>query len=101
MRTTWVIVAGALAILASRPAAGQATTDAGRWRVISDPKYPTVVALDTSRIAKLPHGRVEVWERFTLHPPRHDPTGVVGSIIMRVVVDCAAQQTALRSVAKY
>jgi hypothetical protein len=74
---------------------------AGSWRVISDPKFPTIVAYDTSRVTKLPHGRVDVWERFTLHPPRHDPDGVVGTIVLGVVVDCAAQQTALRSVARY
>jgi hypothetical protein len=36
-----------------------------------------------------------------LHPARHDPTGDVGSIIMRVIVDCQAQQSALRSIARY
>jgi hypothetical protein len=74
---------------------------AGTWRVISDPKFPTVVAYDTTRVIRLPHGRADVWERFTLHPPRHDPTGVVGSIVMRLVVDCAGQQTAVRTIARY
>lgn len=49
----------------------------------------------------MPHGRADVWERYTLHPPRHDPSGVVGSIVMEVVIDCPAQQSALRSIARY
>jgi hypothetical protein len=73
----------------------------GPWRVVSDRKFSTVVAYDTSRVTRLPLGRVDVWERYTLHPPRHDPDGPVGSIVMRVVADCAAQQTAVESIAKY
>jgi hypothetical protein len=73
----------------------------GPWRVVSSPKFPTVVAYDTTRVTRLPHGRADVWERYTLHPPRHDPSGMVGSIVMEVVVDCPAQQSALRSIARY
>jgi hypothetical protein len=73
----------------------------GPWRVISASKFPTVVAYDTTRVTRLPHGRADIWERFTLHPPRHDPSAVVGSIVMEVVVDCPAQQSALRSIARY
>jgi hypothetical protein len=73
----------------------------GPWRLVSDPKFPTVVAYDTTRVTLLPHGRADVWERFLLHPPRSDPDGLVGSIVMHVVVDCSAQQTALRSAARY
>jgi hypothetical protein len=73
----------------------------GSWRVISAPRFPTVVAYDTTRVTLLPHGRADVWERYVLHPPRHDPTGLVGSIVMRVVIDCLAQQSALRSIARY
>jgi hypothetical protein len=71
------------------------------WRVVSDPKFSTVVAYDTTRVTPLPRGRADVWERFSLHPPRSDPDGLVGSIVMRVVIDCSAQQTALRSVARH
>ncbi|GEM_PF-4063336 len=89
---------GALAALSAHRVAAQ-TGD--HWRVISDPRFPTVVAVDTSRITRLASGRADVWERFTLHPPRKDPDGLVGSIVMHVVVDCGAQQTALRSAARY
>jgi len=81
--------------------AGSAGQDGGAWRVISASKFPTVVAYDTTRVTLLPHGRADVWERYILHPPRHDPTGLVGSIVMRVVIDCVAQQSALRSIARY
>ena len=78
------------------------TQPPGPWRVISSSKFPTVVAYDTTRLTRLPHGRVDVWERFELHPPRHDPSGaVVASIVMQVVVDCPAQQSAVRSIARY
>jgi hypothetical protein len=73
----------------------------GPWRVVSDRKFPTVVAYDTTRVARLPQGRVDLWERFTLHPPRHDPTGLVGSIVMRLIVDCPGKQSAVRSIARY
>ncbi len=71
------------------------------WHVVSGPKFPTVVAYDTSRVSPMPHGRAELYERFTLHPPRHDPVGVVGAIVMRVIIDCPGQQSAVRSIAKY
>lgn len=71
------------------------------WHVVSSPKFPTVVAYDTSRVSPMPHKRAELYERFTLHPPRHDPVGVVGAIVMRVIIDCPGQQSAVRSIAKY
>ena len=71
------------------------------WKVVSNSKFPTVVAYDTTRVTPQPHGRAELYERFVLHPPRHDPTGVVGAIVMRVIIDCPAQQTAVRSIARY
>jgi hypothetical protein len=85
-------------MLGSRPAFAQ---HGGPWRVISDRKFPTIVAYDTTRVTRLPHGRYDVWEQFKLHPPRRDPTGLVGSIVMRVVVDCVEHQSALRSIARY
>lgn len=91
-RTALPLLLGAAAVLA------QAT---GAWRVISNPKFPTTVAYDTTRVTRLPHGRADVWERFTLHPPRHDPGGVVASIVMRLVVDCPQKMTAVRSIARY
>ena len=93
-----IALAIALTALSARPGTAQ---HGGPWRVISDHKFPTIVAYDTTRVVPMPHGRFDVWERFTLHPPRHDPTGLVGSIIMRLVVDCSARQSALRSVARY
>jgi hypothetical protein len=93
--TGWTFI---LLAVAGASAAAQTTAS---WRVISSPKFPTVVAYDTTRVGRLPHGRVDVWERFALHPPRHDPTAVVGSIVMRVVVDCPGQQSAVRSIARY
>jgi hypothetical protein len=94
------MMCGAVALLciATGSVLAQAT---GPWRVISNSKFPTVVAYDTTRVTRLPHGQADVWERFALHPPRHDPSGVVGSIVMQVVVDCPAQQSAVRSIARY
>ena len=82
-------------------AGASALAQSDSWRVVSSPKFPTVVAYDTSRVTAMPHGRAELYQRFTLHPPRHDPVGVVGSIVMRVVVDCPEKTSAVRSIAKY
>ena|SRR6185437_6080990 len=73
----------------------------GPWRVVSDPKFRTTVAIDTTRIVRLPHGRVDLWEQFLLRPPRHDRDALVGSIVLHIVADCPALQTALRSSARY
>lgn len=94
---TWAVCA-VLSVVVARASAGQ---QGGPWRTISESRFPTVVAYDTTRVRKVAHGRVDVVERYTLHPPRHDPDGIVGSIVMGVIVDCSAQETALRSVARY
>lgn len=93
-----VILGVVLAVLAAEAAGAQAPD---LWRVVSDRKFATVIAYDTTRVKKLPHGRAEVWERFTLHPVRVDPDGTVGAVVLHLVVDCAAQQTAIRSAARY
>ncbi len=94
----WALRAAALMTCAGTSVPAQAQS---AWHVVSNSKFPTVVAYDTTRVSRLPHGRAELYERFTLHPPRHDPVGVVGSIVVRVIVDCPGQQSAVRSIAKY
>jgi len=75
--------------------------EAGSWRAVSAPKFTTKVWFDTVRVKQLGRGRVEVWEKWTLKTPRHDPDGMVATVIMQVVVDCAAEQSALKSIARY
>jgi hypothetical protein len=94
----WALRAAALMACAGTSVRAQAQSV---WHVVSNSKFPTVVAYDTTRVNRMPHGRAELYERFTMHPPRHDPIGVVGSIVMRVIVDCPGQQSAVRSIAKY
>jgi hypothetical protein len=79
----------------------QGDTDPAHWRVVTGSAFKTVVAYDTTRLTKLPAGRYDVWERYTLHPPRVDPDGVVATIVLHIVVDCAARQTALKNAARY
>jgi hypothetical protein len=94
---------------ATAQASAQLGTQAGpqvsltgpHWRVVTGHQFSTVVAYDTTRVTPVPRGRYDLWQRYTLHPPRVDPEGTVATILLRVVVDCAAKQTALRQAARY
>jgi hypothetical protein len=72
------------------------------WRVVTGKTFKTVVAYDTTRVTKLhTPGRYDVWERYTLNPPRVDSAGVVSTIVLHVVLDCPALQSALKLAARY
>jgi hypothetical protein len=81
--------------------APQVSLTGPHWRVITGHQFSTVVAYDTTRVTPVRGGRYDLWQRYTLHPPRVDPEGIVATIVLRVVVDCAAKQTALRQAARY
>lgn len=81
--------------------AQQVSLTGPHWRVVSSNAFPTVVAYDTTRVKLLSPGRFDLWQRYTLHPPRVDPDGVVATVVLHVVVDCGARQTALRLAARY
>jgi hypothetical protein len=83
------------------PTGPQVSLTGPHWRVVSGHQFSTVVAYDTTRIKPLPSGRFDLWQRYTLKPPRVDPDGVVGTIVLEVVIDCAARQSALRLAARY
>lgn len=100
-RVTRMATLCALGVLPAGLRAQQVSLTGSHWRVVSGPKFPTVVAYDTTRVKPLPSMRYDLWQRYTLNPPRKDPDGVVATIMLHVVVDCAARQTALRLAARY
>ncbi len=107
LRSTGVVLVCVLGVLPTALGAQGATLGAQvslagpHWRVVSGHQFSTVVAYDTTRIKQLPAGRYDLWQRYTLNPPRVDPDGMVATIVLEVVIDCSARQSALRLAARY